>query len=107
MHQQSAHVCPCAYSHEELMEQLENTNRDLHLTSERLRKVEAQRLAAVREAEGMRVQMQQMEVERKAQLAAAKQRCVFSHVLYWMWVQLQQMEVEHKPLGAAGGEMQR
>mmetsp|Transcript_13704 Transcript_13704/g.36706 ORF Transcript_13704/g.36706 Transcript_13704/m.36706 type:complete len:869 (-) Transcript_13704:372-2978(-) len=61
-------------SHEELMEQLENTNRDLHLTSERLRKVEAQRLAAVREAEGMRVQMQQMEVERKAQLAAAKQR---------------------------------
>lgn len=63
-------------SHEELMEQLENTNRDLHLTSERLRKVEAHRLTAVREAEEMRAQMQAMEVERKAMAAAAKQRWV-------------------------------
>ena len=63
-------------SHEELMEQLESTNRDLHLTSERLRKVEAQRLSAVREVEGMRLQVLQMELDRKAMQAAAKQRWV-------------------------------
>lgn len=58
------------------MEQLENTNRDLHLTSERLREVEAQRLAAVRESEALQQQMQEAEVERKASQAAAKRRWV-------------------------------
>jgi hypothetical protein len=62
------------------MEQLENTNRDLHLTSERLRKVEVQRLTAVHEAEEMRSNTQLMEQERKVMQAAAKQRWV---CLWW------------------------
>ena len=64
------------------MEQLENTNRDLHLTSERLRKVEAQRLAAVREMETMQQHMQEVEVERKASQAAAKRRSVTDIDIY-------------------------
>jgi hypothetical protein len=39
------------------MEQLENTNRDLHLTTERMRTVEAQRIAAAKEVELQRLQV--------------------------------------------------
>ena len=63
-----------ARSHQELMEQMESTSRELHVTSERLRGVEAQRIVAVREAEAQRVQLSTLESERKLLQAALKQR---------------------------------
>ncbi|GLI62014.1 hypothetical protein VaNZ11_004589 [Volvox africanus] len=48
-------------SHQELMEQVESTTQELHKTSDRLRGVEAQRLAAVREAELLRARTEQQE----------------------------------------------
>ena len=62
------------YSHEELMEQLESTNRDLFLTSERLRSVEAQRMAAVKDSEAHQLSIQRLETECRALQAALKQR---------------------------------
>jgi hypothetical protein len=41
------------------MEQLESTNRDLQLTTERMRTVEAQRIAASKEIEMQRMQVGQ------------------------------------------------
>ena len=61
-------------SHEELMEQLESTSRDLQISTERIRAVEAQRLAANRELEALTQQFRQADVERKTLLAALKQR---------------------------------
>ncbi|GFH29407.1 uncharacterized protein HaLaN_28054 [Haematococcus lacustris] len=61
-------------SHEELMEQLESTNRDLFLTTERMRTVEAQRSVAVKEADTQRHLLQQLEAERKALQGALNQR---------------------------------
>ncbi|GFH15904.1 phosphotyrosyl phosphatase activator [Haematococcus lacustris] len=65
-------------SHEELMEQLESTNRDLFLTTERMRTVEAQRSVAVKEADTQRHLLQQLEAERKALQGALNQRYVHS-----------------------------
>lgn len=56
------------------MEQLESTNRDLYLTTERLRGVEAQRIAAVRESESLKQQVAQLESEKKALHASLKTR---------------------------------
>eukprot|EP00798_Chlamydomonas_sp_ICE-L_P018915 gene18915-25475_t len=61
-------------SHTELMEQMEDTSRELHITSERLRGVEAERIVAVREAEGLRANTSALEGERKALQSALKQR---------------------------------
>ncbi|GLC36974.1 hypothetical protein PLESTB_000172500 [Pleodorina starrii] len=48
-------------SHQELMEQIESTTEELHKNNERLRAVEAQRLAAVREAESLKARAEQQE----------------------------------------------
>lgn len=56
------------------MEQLESTNRDLFLTSERLRSVEAQRMAAVKDSEAHQLSIQRLETECRALQAALKQR---------------------------------
>jgi hypothetical protein len=59
---------PC--SQQELMEQLDGAVQELHSTSERLRSVEAQRLAAVRDAEHQRSHAAQLET-RCSELDAA------------------------------------
>ena len=71
---QSQTTLVLARSHQELMEQMESTSRELHVTSERLRGVEAQRIVAVREAVAQQVQLSTRESERKVLLAALKQR---------------------------------
>ncbi len=60
------------------MEQVETSTRELHTTSERLRAVEGQRLAAVREAEGLRAQVATLQSSGKDAAAALKARCASS-----------------------------
>ncbi|GIL51226.1 hypothetical protein Vafri_7292 [Volvox africanus] len=60
--------------HQELMEQIESTTQELHKTSERLRGVEAQRLAAVRESELLRAKTEQQEGVINEARASLKQR---------------------------------
>ena len=56
------------------MESLENTHRDLDATGERLRATEAQRITATREAEALRHQLGQMDLQCRSLQAALKQR---------------------------------
>lgn len=51
----------CICSHQELMEQIESTTQELGSVSERLRSVEAQRIAAVRDAETLRARVTHLE----------------------------------------------
>jgi hypothetical protein len=69
-----AGLLPHVRSHEELMEQLESTNRDLQLATERNRSLEAQHLAATREVETQRTQIAQLKLEAGALEAALKQK---------------------------------
>ncbi len=67
----------CAFhagSHQELMEQVESTTEELHKTNERLRAVEAQRLAAVREAELLKARIEQQEAGLREARRSMKQR---------------------------------
>ncbi|GFR52416.1 hypothetical protein Agub_g14988 [Astrephomene gubernaculifera] len=61
-------------SHQELMEQVESTTEELRVTSERLRVVEAQRLASVRDAESLRTRSAQQEALIKEMQSNMKQR---------------------------------
>ena len=61
-------------SQEELMESLESTHRELDATSERLRTVEAQRIAATREAESLRHRLEQAEQLGRSLQAGLRQR---------------------------------
>ncbi len=56
------------------MDQLESTNRDLQLTSERLRTVEAQHLASTREGEAQRQHILGLESEHRAAQAKLRQK---------------------------------
>ncbi|PNH11227.1 hypothetical protein TSOC_001940 [Tetrabaena socialis] len=60
--------------HQELMEQVESSTRELHATSDRLRSVEAHRLSSVREAESLRAQVARLEEQNKGLQSGLKQR---------------------------------
>lgn len=56
------------------MESLEGTHRELDATGERLRSTEAQRITATREAESLRHQLGQLDLQCHSLQAALKQR---------------------------------
>ena len=58
------------------MESLESTHRELDATSERLRTVEAQRIASAREAESLRHRLEQAEQLGRSLQAGLRQRWV-------------------------------
>ncbi|KAG2449899.1 hypothetical protein HYH02_000005 [Chlamydomonas schloesseri] len=61
-------------SHQELMEQIESTTQELGSMSERLRSVEAQRIAAVRDAETLRARVTHLEALAADLQAGLKQK---------------------------------
>lgn len=68
-------VCIHAHRHQELMEQLENTTQELHETTERLRTADAERIAANKAMEGMRLQLMDLDAQHKGLQAGLRQRC--------------------------------
>lgn len=58
------------------MAQVEGTTHELHAASDRLREVEGQRLAAVREADALRAQLLQLDSAKRGLEAGLKERCV-------------------------------
>lgn len=56
------------------MEQLESTTMELQDTSERLRRTEAERITATRQAEGLRLQLLNLDAKHKGLEAGLRER---------------------------------
>lgn len=67
------HACP-VHRQQELMEQLESTTQELQDTGERLRRSEAERITATRQAESMRLQLLNLDAKHKGLEAGLRQR---------------------------------